>query len=248
MKTRIAALIALFCIPSRIKNSLLRLLGWQIKSDVYIGFSYIKSSKISIGKGVSIKHGNFINVDSLNLSKNSYIQSFNNISGPINIELKEKAAIGNLNRIIRAKYPGSWGDSKLFLGELSKITSRHYIECGQSIIFGNFSILAGSGSQMWTHGFVHAPDGPDRYRVDGSIQIGNNVYIGSNSVFNPGIKICNATTIGSNSTVTKSITEPGLYVNQPLRKIDIDYEKGLNKYPKIDLPESAGIVLHKKND
>ena len=248
MKNNLASILCLFFIPSKLKNFLLRTLGWKIQSDVYIGFSYIKSKNISIEKGSIISHGNIIKVEKINIKKNVRIQKLNYISGPLSLELEEGAAIGNLNRIIRAKYPLSWGEAKFYLGKLTKVTSRHYIECSKSVVFGDYSILAGIQSQIWTHGFIHAPNGPERYRVDGSVKIGNNVYVGSNCTFNPGLKICNSTTIGSNSSVSKSINEPGLYVNQELRKINFDYNTGLNKYPKVNLPEEAGIVLHKKSD
>lgn len=247
MKINLAAIISLLFFPSKLKNFILRLLGWKIKPNVYIGFSYIKSKKVFIDNGSIISHGNWINVNSIYMQKKTFIQKLNFISGPLELEMKTGSAIGNLNRIIRAKLPISWGDSTLLLGKLTKITSRHYIECSKSIIFGDFSILAGIQSQIWTHGFIHAASGPDRYRVDGDIEIGNNVYIGSSCTFNPGIKICDAVTIGSNSSVSRSIKDPGLYVNQPLRRIEINYNEGLKKYPKIKLPDEAGIVVYKKS-
>jgi acetyltransferase-like isoleucine patch superfamily enzyme len=248
MKAKIATGIALFFPPCKIKNTLLRLCKWNIGNNVRIGFSYIVVKNIKLEINSSIGHGNFIKVDSLYLGESAHIQKLNQIQGPLIVILQKQAAIGNQNKIVRAKKPVSWGHSMLKLGELSKITSRHTIDCMRPVIFGNFSILAGYSSQVWSHGFVHAQQGSDRYRVDGSISIGNNVYIGSASIINPGIKIGDGITVGSSSSVSRSLLQPGLYVNQSLRYIEFDYEESLGKYPTVKKQTVQNKVIHKKYD
>lgn len=49
-------------------------------------------------------------------------------------------------------------------------------------------------------------------------QIGNKVYIGSNSSILP-VSICDDVVIGAGSVVTKNITESGTYAGNPARKI-----------------------------
>jgi len=49
-------------------------------------------------------------------------------------------------------------------------------------------------------------------------QIGNKVYIGSNSSILP-VSICDDVVIGAGSVVTKNITEPGTYAGNPARKL-----------------------------
>ncbi len=49
--------------------------------------------------------------------------------------------------------------------------------------------------------------------------LGDNVVIGSNSVVVGPIDICDNVVIGSLSLVNRSITEPGLYVGCPVRKV-----------------------------
>ena len=51
-----------------------------------------------------------------------------------------------------------------------------------------------------------------------STKIGNNVSIGSNSTILP-IEICNNVVIGAGSVVTKNITDPGVYVGNPAKKL-----------------------------
>ncbi|MDB5137980.1 MAG: N-acetyltransferase [Mucilaginibacter sp.] len=51
-----------------------------------------------------------------------------------------------------------------------------------------------------------------------STKIGNNVSIGSNSTILP-VEICNNVVIGAGSVVTKNITDPGVYVGNPAKKL-----------------------------
>ena len=71
--------------------------------------------------------------------------------------------------------------------------------------------------------------------------------IGSTTVINPGVRISNAITVGSHSTVAKSLAEPGVYVNQPLRYLPLDYEESLNKYRKVNMSNPVEKIVQ-END
>jgi acetyltransferase-like isoleucine patch superfamily enzyme len=49
-------------------------------------------------------------------------------------------------------------------------------------------------------------------------KIGNHVSIGSNATILP-VTICDNVVIGAGAVVTKNITEPGVYVGNPAKKI-----------------------------
>ena len=51
-----------------------------------------------------------------------------------------------------------------------------------------------------------------------STQIGNHVSIGSNATILP-VSVCDEVVIGAGAVVTKNITEPGVYVGNPAKKI-----------------------------
>ena len=246
MKRLLVGIITLIMPPCRIKNTFLRFLGWKIEQNVNIGFSFLHIKYAYLKKNVSIGHLNFINIPILCMNQGAYIQNLNRIIGPFYLQIDEFAAIGNMNTLKRASHPISWGKSIVKIGKGSKITSRHIIDCTRPVRIGEYSILAGMGSQIWTHGYIHAPEGPDRYRIDGSVNIGNNVYIGSSSVINPGVCIADKITIGSHATVAKPLTKPGLYVNQTLRYIPFDYEKSKEKYDKIQLKNPVEQIFQKK--
>lgn len=61
------------------------------------------------------------------------------------------------------------------------------------------------------------------------INIGNNVFIGSNTVILPGVTIGNNVVIGTSAVVTKDLPDNGVYVGNPakyLKSVD-DYYSGI---------------------
>lgn len=242
----IAPTLSLLLPPTAIKNFLLRKLGWRVGKGFRIGFSWIDCDNVLLHDFSKIGHGNYINCRTLVLRESSYIQNFNQIKGDIWVFLLKNAGIGNINKIMRAKRGVTWGRSVLRLGIYSKITSKHIVDCTRSVRLGNYSTIAGLASQIWTHGYIHAPSGLERFRIDGSVTIGNNVYIGSASVINAAVKINNGITVGACSCVSKSLLEPGLYVSQALRKIESDYETSMQRHPRVEVDGLIEKVFNKK--
>lgn len=226
----------MFCLflPSFILRPALRILGHKIGNKVKIGFSLIKCNLMIIEDNVKIGHLNLLFNESLELSQFSSIGYLNILKGPFRLILMKNGAIGNKNYITRGSTGVSYGSSHLKLGELTKITTGHHIDLTKSVTFGDFSILAGIRSQMWTHGYYHAESGKERIRIDGEIFVGNNVYVGSGCIFNPGVTVNNAIHIGGGSVISKDLIEKGMYVGQALRFINQDYESVKGKLTKVD--------------
>ena len=192
-----------------------------------IGFSIVLADELILEDGVSIGHFNFINVHKLVMRKGSIIGKMNRIKGNIDVELEEKAFFDH--KIIASgpkQVPKGKKRSLLHLGK------RTHIVCGllnlsDSIYIDDYSTIAGSGSEFWTHSFYI---GKELSRVDGGIYIGKNCYIGSRCIFMPGIKVADNITIGAGSCVSKSLKEKGTYVNQALRYIPISADEAILKY------------------
>jgi len=235
-----------FILPSFLSVLLLRASGHKVGKKVKIGFSFIKAKQLILGDNVKIGHLNLLLNKSIILNNDAYIGYLNVLKGPFDLELDKKAAIGNKNYLTRGKLGVTYGGSKLSLGELTKITTGHHIDLTQSISFGKFSILAGVRSQLWTHGYYHAITGKDRIRIDGQITIGDNVYIGSSCIFNPGVNVANAIHIGGGSVISKNLDKPGMYVGQALRYIDNDLEKVKSKLIKVEDPNLVEPVYVKE--
>jgi sugar O-acyltransferase (sialic acid O-acetyltransferase NeuD family) len=56
-------------------------------------------------------------------------------------------------------------------------------------------------------------------KTSGNCKIGNNVYFGTNSSVREKISICDNVVVGLNAGVVKNITESGIYVGVPAKKI-----------------------------
>ena len=234
MLKKIAITVLIFFFPIKLIAFLLKILGCDVGKNVKIGFSILKiRENIFIEKNVKIGHFNFIEIDNLFLHTGSVIKNLNYIKGPFDLNLGKKCIIAKFNIITRLKCYW-YKKSVLSLSYNTMITRGHKIDCSRSIFIGDNSIIAGSGSQLWTHGYHHEKTGAGRIRIDGEIYIGNNVYVGSRCVFNPSVKIADGISIGSNSSVSKSLMEPGLYVSQPLRFIELDIEIARKKLNKIN--------------
>lgn len=56
--------------------------------------------------------------------------------------------------------------------------------------------------------------------ISGNCEIGDKVYFGTNVSIKQDIQICNDTIIGMGGVVIKSITESGVYIGNPLKKLE----------------------------
>lgn len=199
MRTLLRAIL-LFGLPSRLAVLAANLLGYQVHHTARIGFSFISVDGLKMGPGTLIGHGN-------------------QIRGPFDVVMSERAKIGHFNTISRAAEGISVGKATLSMGVWSAVTARHRLDLCSSISIGNFSTVAGTGSQLWTHGYVHDLEGIGRYRIDGSIEIGNNVYIGTMCFISMGVNISDGIIVGGGSSVAKDLVEQGVYVSGPLRQL-----------------------------
>lgn len=211
--------ITLLFLPTRFSRLILNMMGHRIRTDSRIGFSWLWCDLICLGEGVRIGHLNLIAVRRLVMRERSYFGRANVIKGPIDVILRPRAALGNANLVLRAPLGVTSGAAQLWLGEFSKITTNHRIDCTQSIHLGDFSTIAGSGSQIWTHGYVHEIEGLGRYRIDGRIEIESNVYIGSACLISMGVRIGKGVIVGGGTSVSKNLIEPGMYVSAPIRSL-----------------------------
>jgi acetyltransferase-like isoleucine patch superfamily enzyme len=212
--------LLLLVLPTRLAAPLLRLCGYRIGADVRVGFSLVMADRLSLGDGSRIGHLNFIRVRRLILHPRADINRANIANGPLALHLLESASIGNRNKITRGSSPDvvCWGAS-LVLRRGARLTADHLVDCTRSVDVGEYSIVAGSGSQLWTHGYVHHAHGPGRYRIDGPIRIGHNVYLGSRCIVNLGVSIAASSTVGAGTVVSRSIDGAGLYVGASMRSL-----------------------------
>lgn len=202
-----------------------------IKKKIKIGLSIIIANEIQLEKNIRIGHFNVIIVNKIIMKEGAYIGNFNFIKGNFNLIMEECASINLQNKITSILSPQStYQISKLYLKAYSKIGVKHLLDLTDSITIGSYSMLAGSDSQIWTHGFYFSKQGNKVSRIDGNVYIGNNCYIATRCVICAGVSINDAITLGANSCVSKNLTKQGLYVNQALRFIEFDPDIDIKKF------------------
>lgn len=221
--------------PSILKIKILNLMGHSISRKSKIGPVILgRTTKLSLHEGTFIGGFNLLSCHSVELKRDSFIRRFNTFEGVFAVKLDQQASIGNFNRFVNTNCELEETKSMFKLGELSNLTSKHYFDMTTSITIGKNSVIGGIGCQFWTHGFQHFNFGKERLRVDGAISIGDGVYIGSSSLFNPGVIVGDEISVGAGTVISKSLSDSGLYVSQPLRSIAISKEAFVEKYTKVE--------------
>jgi acetyltransferase-like isoleucine patch superfamily enzyme len=101
------------------------------------------------------------------------------------------------------------------IGDRTKIQSHTFI-C-ELVNIGDDCFI-GHGVMFINDTFQHGGPARGDKNLWKSTRIGNSVSIGSNATILP-ISICDKVVIGAGSVVTKNITESGVYVGNPAKKI-----------------------------
>lgn len=200
---KLILMVAITPLPSKIKIGILRgLFGFDISSDAYIGLSVLICTRVVLESKAVIGHLSVIRGDmTLHMKAGSSLGQFNWITG------------GNASP---RYFQGLNRNAMLILGEQSSITSRHILDCTDTITIGQFTTIAGYRSSLITHGI----DIRSCKQVCTPIIIGDFCLIGSNVIVLMGAKIANRTIIGAGSVVTRSIDrELGVWGGAPVRLI-----------------------------
>lgn len=221
--------------PNLIKIFILNLFpGNDISTSSYLGFSLILSKQIIMRSRSRI--GNFNLVKDINiflLEDEAVIHNFNRIKGFAEIRLGNKSKLGSHN-IISGDLTYSKGDSRFHLGDFSTVTAHHLFDMIGSIIIDKNSVIAGSYTQFYTHGFDLQRD-----RLERDIHIGENSYIGSRCIV-----LANVTSnvsIGAGTTVYKNICETGMWSSHRLERIGPVIP--IQERPNLSTYEKSGYIF-----
>ncbi len=177
---------------SRFRIFLMRhVFGYEIDPTAQIGFgTIIQVARFTAGPHVRIgRHNRF--------------------KGPMSVTIQAGAGIGGHNIF----HCGWWSNSArrpeeyartLVVGRDAVITSEHRFDCIGSLTVGERTVIAGLGSQFWTHGAGFAGER--------TVTIGADCYVGSAVRIAPGSRIGNdnvvamgAVLAGDFSGMTKSL-------------------------------------------
>lgn len=221
------------CLPSnRLRVALYRALcGYRISAGSRVGPFTLLCCTTAELRDARIGPANFIIADALVMEPGSVIGYLNKILHVKEVRLGSGAYVQSKNNIVGTRNPG--GPFKEFerfsLGAKSIITRRHAFDVSDTVTIGANVTFGGWGSTVWTHGF-------DMYhiKVQAPVTLGDDIYIGSNTLIVQGVRIASRVSVGCGTVVSTSIAEPGFYVSsQLLRKGDPpDYSRheGLKEF------------------
>jgi len=202
---KIIFMVSTFCLPSRIKVFLYnRILGWELEATVTIGLSLILCDKLVMERG-------------------SNIGNLTVIKGIAKLCIEENGSLGSLNWV--TGFP--LGESKHFDKDIERkpllhikkhaaITSRHLIDCTDSVIIGEYSTFAGFRSQILSHS-INLKESRQRCKP---VIIGSYCFVGTGCIFLPGSSLPNNSILAAGSVLTNYAFEEGcLYGGVPAKKI-----------------------------
>lgn len=191
MKERFVFLLMVttLVLPWKLRRLILNTMpGIWLHPRSYMGFSIVVAVSMRLEDGARIGHFNFIRgLENLLVGYCSTIGSFNWISG---YPLSRKGSF----LVSR--------DPSLYLGREAAITSRHLIDCTDSVRIGEFSILAGYRSQILTHGI----DVRTSIQRCSPVSVGRYCFIGTSTVLLQGANINDRVVVAASSVVTSGLS------------------------------------------
>lgn len=185
-KLLLSLLVILF--PWEIRRQILnKILGYKIHPKAHIGLSIIAPDNLEMGEGAMIGH--------LNVCKGIHILCMGDQSIISNLNWITGMPVGNKVFFLHKKSR----NPVLYLGRHSAITTRHYVDCTDEIRIGDYTTIAGIGSQFLTHSI-------DLYesRQDcNPVTIGDYCFVGTKSVLLPGSSLGNYSVLAASSLLNK---------------------------------------------
>lgn len=188
-------------IGSRGRRALLRLLhGYDVHPSAHIGLALIDSARASFGPDSKVGHFTIIrNLEELVLAQDARIGTFNWIYGARGTHHFKKE-----------------GDrrSKLVLQRGASVTSRHLIDCTDTVEIGSFSTVAGFRTQILTH----AIDIAECRQSCEPVHIGSYCFIGTGCIILKGSAFPDRSLLSAGSVfASKGEGEWQLYRGNPAK-------------------------------
>ena len=139
-------------------------------------------------------------------------------------KLKEKIVNNIIKRYPNCEFPNIIDPSCIFLVPDSikfgkGIVLHAWCLASADVTFGDFCQFGSGliiGHDCVLEDYVIGGIAPS---IAGNTKIGRSTRLGSNTVTREHTTICNDVTLGAGSVVVKNITEPGIYVGNPAKKI-----------------------------
>ena len=205
--------VLLFILPWFIRRRLLNFFfKFKIHKTARIGFSVILADELIMDEKASIKGLTIIqNINRVKIGYNSRINSLNYITG---MNMRHKKFLYD---------EGAY--CQLVIGDNSRITTRHTIDCNGGVYIGNFTTVAGYRTTFLSHSIdVHSCR-----QTAGPIEVGDYCFVGTSCIFVKNSKLPSYSVLAAGSVINKHYEdEYALYGGVPAKKIkELDKENTL---------------------
>jgi acetyltransferase-like isoleucine patch superfamily enzyme len=191
--------MALACLLPVLPGGLRRLLarfvlGWEVHPTATVGRSVVLADKVVLGPGALIGHGNVVKgLAELRLDADAILGTLNWVSGP---PMDSDVFQWSPNR-----HPA------LVLGRGAIVTTRHIIDCSDTVTLEELAAVAGIRSTVFTHSIDLARN----QQRTGRVTIGVRAAVLSNSVVLPGTAVPARSIVSAGSVVNTVLTKEGVF-------------------------------------
>jgi acetyltransferase-like isoleucine patch superfamily enzyme len=165
-----------------------RLFGYEIAASARIGLTLLAG------------------VDHVHLAEHAVIGHLNVVKGCRLVSLARGAGLGTRNRIEGVPASGNGRDPSLVLGANALISTGHVVDCWDRIDLGEFAVVGGHRSQIYTH--VLDID-RDTYTT-APVRIGDHSIVWPGAILLPGSVVPDRSMVMHGSVVDSTTTGPPL--------------------------------------
>lgn len=166
------------------------LLGYRFAPGASIGISFVRVAQADLGPGARVGHFSIIrNLAKLELGPEAKIGTFNWIFGMIGVTKHFQRE--------SARYPA------LIMGEGSSVTSRHLIDCTDTVTIGPFALVAGFATQILSHGI----DIVECRQSCAPVHIGAFSMIGTGCILLKGAQVPEGTILSAGSCFRNGVSD-----------------------------------------
>lgn len=159
-----------------------RLCGYRIAQDAKIGIALIAVADADVQAGARIGHFSIVrNLERLSLAPKARIGTFNWIFGMLP---STRYFTDEPERL-----------SALIMEEDASLTSRHIVDCTNTVTLGAFSTIAGFYSQILTHGI----DVKTNRQTSAPIRVGHHAMVGTRVILLKGAWVPDRAVVGAGS-------------------------------------------------
>ncbi len=151
----------------------------------------------------------YIHCDTIIMGKNSRIGHFNTIKNLSRLQLDNDAGLGHFNKISALPL----GSNKHFTHDTTRsphfimhqhsgMTGHHYIDCCGGVTVGEFTIIAGMRTSIFTHGINIQTNTQEA----SGVMVGKYCMIGTQSIILKGASLPDYSVLGAGSVLQKAYT------------------------------------------